>query len=353
MAKIISVKYIGKHECYDLEVDHPDHQFYLSSGLLTSNSHSIAYSINGFHTAYYKRHFPAAFMCALLKSESDGNGADRDSNIRLYKREARRLKLKILPPDINQSELSYSVVSPDTIITGLTSIKGLGSSSATNILKARSIGLFKSFADFLYRTESSKVKKDSIQALAKAGAFDSIGITRRAAFTYYQDIRQKANKHGAKLIESGINKDHCLDEFVFSKEDLNVEWTKKEILENENEVLGEFISGGVKDIYGDFFTSQGTTFDRVKNMPDKAQVRIEAILTNITEAKLKSGKSKGKIYARCSMADVNGDTINLTIWNDSYLRNKDRLIVGRPFKALCSVNDWNNVKGLVLIELSG
>lgn len=204
MAKIISIKYLGKEQCYDLEVDHPDHQFYLSNGLLTSNSHSIAYSINGYHSAYYKHYFKSAFMAALLKSEVEGGGQDRDSNVRLFKKEAKRLGISILAPNINKSGKSYDVVNSKTIITGFRAIKGLGDSAVNDILTTRSKHEFSSFSDFLYRTESRTVRKDSIQALAKAGAFDILQITRKSAFTYYQDIRQRVNKFGDLNANKGI-----------------------------------------------------------------------------------------------------------------------------------------------------
>ena len=316
-----------------------------------NKSHSVSYSINGYHTAYYRHYFPAAFMAALLKSESDGNGQDRESNVRLYKREARRLGLTIIPPNVNRSQESYSVVDAKTLLIGLTAIKGLGESAFKSILEARTQHQFTSFADFLYRTESSKVKKDAIQALAKSGAFDCLNITRKSAHTYYQDIRQRANKYGDANAENGIAEQHCLSGFEFSREDFYDEWPKKELLQGENEVLGEFVSGGVVDVYGDFFTAAGTTFDRAKNMPDKAQVRVEAILVDLTEATFKSGKQKGKQYARCTLSDINSETMSLTIWNESYLRLKSKLKVGQPLKLLCVINDWNNTKTLALVDL--
>jgi DNA polymerase-3 subunit alpha len=352
MAKITSVKYIGSEQCYDLEVDHPDHQFYLANGLLTSNSHSIAYSINGYHTAYYKHYFPAAFMCALLKSEVDGNGQDRDSNIRIYKREAKRLGLSIVAPDINRSGESYNLVDDKTLIVGLTAVKGLGESAAGSIFKARDKHKFKSFADFLYRTESSKVKKDSIQALAKSGAFDCLGITRKSAFTYYQDIRQRVNKYGDAKLEQGLDEIYCTSGFEFECPDFNEEWSRPEFLQAENEVLGEFISGTINEVYPNFFTQSGVLFNRVKNMPDKQQIKIEAVVSNIEESKFRSGKSKGKPFARVTITDIQGDSITLTVWSENWLKHKHRLILGKPFKAICGVNEWSGSKNLILMDIT-
>jgi hypothetical protein len=74
-------------------------------------------------------------------------------------------------------------------------------------------------------------------------------------------------------------------------------------------------------------------------------------VSNLTEAKLKSGKGKGKVYGRYTVTDSNNEPMNLTVWNEQYLKVKDALEVGRPFKALCAVNEFNGVKGLILISL--
>jgi DNA polymerase-3 subunit alpha len=307
--------------------------------------------LNGYHTAYYKKHFPAAFMAAVLKSEVESNAQSRDSNVRLYKNEAKRLGLKIVPPDINKSGESYDVADEKTIVIGFKAIKGLGDSAVGNILKAREDGPFGSFAEFLYRTDSRLVRKDSIQALAKAGAFDSVGITRKAAFTYYQDVRQKANKFGAQKAEKGIDQKYHMSGFEFAKEDLSLEWDKKELLQYENEVLGEFISGTINDVFNGHFTDRGVVFSRVRSMPDKVQVYIEAVVADVVECKFKSGKNRGKVYARYSITDVNGEATTMTVWNESYLKHKSRLIVGRPFKAMATINEWQSSKSLVLLSL--
>jgi DNA polymerase III subunit alpha len=352
MAKIVSVKHIGKKQCYDLEVDHSDHQFYLANGLLTSNSHSVGYSINGYHTAYYKHYFPAAFMCAVLKSEVDGNSVDRESNIRTYKREARRMGLSIVAPNLNRSGESYDLVDDKTLIIGLTAVKGLGKAAAGNIFEAREKHTFKSFADFLYRTESSKVKKDSIQALAKAGAFDCLGITRKSAFTYYRDIRKRVNKYGDEKASQGLDSIYCTSGFEFERPDFDEEWNRPELLQAENEVLGEFVSGGISEVYGNFFTQSGVLFSRVKNMPDKQQIRIEAVVSSIEESKFRAGKNKGKVFARCIITDSQGDSIGLTIWNESWLKYKRKLAPGKPFKAIAAINEWAGSKCLVLMEVT-
>lgn len=316
-----------------------------------NKSHSIAYSINGYHTAYYKHYFPAAFMAALLQSEVNSNSQDRDDNIKVYKKEAKRLGLSIVVPDINRSGEVYDVVDDKTIIMGLTAIKGVGATAVKSILQARQEHAFKSFADFLFRTESSKVRKDSIQALASAGAFDSLGITRKSAYTYYQEMRKKINKYVEPNIEKGIAAIYCTSGFEFNRVDFNEEWPRKELLMAENNVLGEYVSGGIQEVYENFFTPSGVAFNKLKGLPDKMKVKIEAIVTDVIPNKFRAGKNKGKTYARCTITDINSDATTLTVWNENYNRYRDVLKAGQTINAICLINEWNGVKSLVLMDI--
>ena len=320
-----------------------------------NKAHGILYSINGYHTAYYKYYFPVAFMAAVLKAENDkASTPDRDSNIREYKKESKKMGIKILQPKINFSEASFSVADNKTIVTGLEAVKGVGSSAVANIIEVRNKHKFTSFADFLYRTRSSVVKKDVIQSLAQAGCFDDINITRKAAFTYYSDIRTKANKYGAENEKIGVSEWQRLDGFVFDKQgaDLSEEWTQKEILKGEMDTLGEYISGSINDLHHGFFTGKGTTdLSRLKTMPNGFSIKIETIISDIKQDKLKKGKNKGRVYAKFTISDVNNDTAQLTAWPDQYVKYKDLLTIGKPIRAVCKVNEWNNMNNLILERL--
>jgi DNA polymerase-3 subunit alpha len=321
-------------------------------GYSFNRSHGVAYSFNGFHTAYYKHYHPAAFMAATLKSEIEGNGADRDHSLREYKKEAKRLGLSVLPPDVNKSGESFDAFDQKTIVSGLKNIKGLGDSAVNNILKVREERAFTSFADFMFRTDSRCVRKDVIQAMAKAGALDCFGITRKSICTYYQDIRAKANKYGNGRIDSGEDACDALNGFEFDRDDFYEEWTLEEKLKYENEVLGEFVSGTINDLYSGFFTGSTPEFSRVKNMPDNHTLRIEAIVADFKEDKIKkAGKNKGKSYARCSVTDTVGESLSMTVWPEQWIKYKGLLVVGAPIKAIVKVSDWNNTKTLVLENL--
>ena len=316
-----------------------------------NKAHGIFYSLNGYHTAYYKYHYPAAFMAAVLKSEVSKASSNKDK-IRVYKKEAELLGLKIITPDINNSGEFFTVSDKSTIRMGLAAVKGVGTKAVQNIIETRNIHKFTSFADFLYRTNSSLVRKTVIQALAKAGGFDALRITRKNAHDYYSEIRTKANKHAEKRATTGMDEWNLMDDFKFVVEGSGDEWQKKELLGNELETLGEYISGGINDVYDGFFTGNGVPFKNLKKMADKTPVRIEALVEAVTESRIqKAGKSKGNIFARCTLIDVNRDTIQMTIWANVWKKLKEKEIKGKPICAVCRINVYKGANTLVLDNL--
>lgn len=320
-----------------------------------NKAHGIFYSLNGYHTAYYKHHFPACFMAAVLKSEvGKASSPKRDSNIRAYKREAKRLGLDIKAPSIGYSGYSFTVYDRKTLVMGLEAIKGVGASAVENILETRNEHSFKSFADFLYRTNSRLIRKDVIQSLAKAGCFDELDITRKAAFELYQDIRTKANKHGNAKFKEGADPWDCLNDFTFTKADVNLneEWDKKTMLEGEGETLGEYISGDLNDLHEGFFTGENVVpLAKLKALPNGFTMRTESIIVDVSQNKLKRGRNAGRTFAKCTLNDVNGDSASVTIWPEQWTRYKDTLKIGTPIRAVCKVNEYQGNNSLVLEKL--
>jgi DNA polymerase-3 subunit alpha len=332
-----------------------------------NKAHGIFYSFNGYHTAYYKYHYPAAFMAAVLRSEIEKTSSD-ENKLKIYKKEAKRLGIGILTPDINKSDEYFSVADSKTIVMGLVAVKGVGVKAVENIINTRKEHLFVSFEDFLFRTNSRLVRKDVIQALAKAGCFDCFGIARKYAFEHFSDIRTKANKimeTSAKLGKSSwdvfseeykyIEENYRIN--IFNKEksgfvDPKEEWDKRTILISEEETLGEYISGGINDMYEGFFTNKGTiSFGNIKKYADGTPVRIEAVIENITESKTKTGKNIGSIYGTCDLVDQNKDSISMKIWSEKWNKVKSKLEKGRPIRATCLVNVHKGHHMLVLNSL--
>jgi len=365
MAKIVSCEEVGEFDTYDLEVDHPDHQYYLSNGILTSNSHAISYSIISVQTAWLKCHYPSQFMCALL------NGEDPNSDkVQEYLNECKRLGIEIIPPDVNKSGDNYRVVGEKTIATGLSAIKGLGPAAISEIIKYQP---FNSFSDFICKgilvhvdgeelgcydflklgkpaTKENKIEnipfigKSSIQSMARAGALDSFGRTRKDIFENFDDFRTK--------IKNGLKKGKLISETDFPPP--IEEWDRKELLYNEREVLGRTISGNSHEIFAGFFRNMGSTF-KLKDLGSYkpgVKIRVEAIIkTKVKEFKVKQGKNLGRKFAKYLIEDLSGDTSEITLWMDDYEKYGTKFKDGIPFKAICKVDEYLGQKSLSLSEL--
>lgn len=322
-----------------------------------NKAHGIFYSLNGYHTAYYKYHYPAPFMAGVLKSEIEKTSSNEDK-IKIYKNEAKRMGIKIIVPDVNVSGQSFSVRDDSTIVMGLAAVKGVGAKAVQNIIETREEHPFKSFGDFLYRTNSRVVQKKVIQCLAKAGCFDSLGITRRGAHDFYDVIRTEAKKHAEKRATLGLDPWNLLDDFIIDESYLGakvagfaLEWNKKEILEAEGATLGEYISGDINDLYEGFFTKQGTPLKRLKKLADGTPIRVEAVVEKIAQPKTKTGKSKGKQYGNCTIVDRHGTSTTMKVWSNVWGKIKDQIKEGRPIRALCRVNIYKGNYMIVLNSL--
>ena len=133
MTKIIDVQYVGEHQTYDLEVDHPDHQFYLANGLLTSNSHSVAYAIDSYYGAWLMTHYETDWLATCLQSES-GNV----EGLSVVVSEIKQAGYRVSPPDINTSGDVWSWSNElQAFVPPLSSLKRVGDTAVSEILENR------------------------------------------------------------------------------------------------------------------------------------------------------------------------------------------------------------------------
>jgi len=352
MGNIKSVTEIGKFQTYDLEVDHIDHQFYLSNGMLTSNSHSILYSMSSYKTAYLKGHFPVEFLLANLMAEIKSNSPDAASNIEKIKKELRKHKVKIVPPDINYSKLTYSISDGNKLMTGLDALKFVGDDAIKEIIEKRP---FKSFFDFMARIDSKKVRANSIQALAAAGAMDSFKIPRKLIFLYISDYRKKLQVWKKKH-------DHAKEEFLYPWPP-DTDWSISELYALENFYLGESFVCKPAEAYGKFFKDSHVTIYEVRKEPDKTKVRpVKAIVRDYFEFKVKKETSKyyGQPMVKAIIEDKNGDQCSCTIFPDRWKIVQDRIKevnskaefdsgIGLSFSG--STNNYENNIGIILDDV--
>ncbi len=164
-----------------------------------NKAHATAYAMISYQTAYMKANFPVEFMAALLTAESSNK-----DKIPLAVGECKRMKIKVLPPDINQSGIDFTIIKDKTSLNnqairfGLSAIKNVGTAAITTILNSRKKKKFSSLTDFCRRIDQQKVNKKVLESLIQVGAFDQFG-KRAQLLLASEEIRQKAQKHQKQL----------------------------------------------------------------------------------------------------------------------------------------------------------
>lgn len=280
-------------------------------------SHSVLYSMTSYKTAYLKAHYPIEFLLANLMAEVKSNAPDAKSNIEKIKKELRNNKVKIIPPDINKSQLTYIIENGDKLITGLDAIKRVGDDAIKDIINKRP---FTSFFDFMARVDSKKVRADSIQALVCAGAMDSFKIPRKLMFFYVSDYRKKLQvwlkKHDPKN-----------EEFVYPWPNEG-EWTIPELYALEQHYMSESFICRPADAYGKFFKSDHHTIADVKLAKEKQTLsNVKGIIRDFFEFKVKKETSKyyGQSMIKAVLEDKNGEQCRYTIFPDRWKMVQDRI----------------------------
>lgn len=273
-----------------------------------NKSHSAAYAYIAYQTAYLKAHFPVEFMAANLS-------ADMDNTDKIVKSisECRAMSINMLPPDINQGEREFKVIG-NAIRFGLEAVKGAGSSAIESIIEARTNrGPFRSMEDFLDRVGSRKVNRKVIERLIKAGAFDSFGISRKKAMSLLDNA-----SNGTSLVCSLFEQQDTLDA---NKQDLE-EWDEMELLSNEKEALGFYITGHPVARYRDALSAMEIKrISELDRMADKQEVHTAGVAGNIRKIKT---RDKAEIMVSCAIHDED-DGIEIIVFPDLYRNTRDIL----------------------------
>jgi DNA polymerase-3 subunit alpha len=315
-------------------------------------SHAVLYSMTGYKTAYLKAHYPIEFLLANLMAEVNSNAPDARGNIEKIKKEMRSHKVKLLPPDINTSQLTYTISDGNKLLTGLDALKFVGEDAIKDILEKRP---FKNFLDFMARIDSKKVRANSIQALVAAGAMDSFKIPRKSLFLYVSDYRKKLQVWMKKH-------DPSQDEFLYPwpKEP---DWYMAELYALEQFYLGESFICKPERAYGKFFEDTHKTIYDVKTAKDKTKMApLKGIIRSYFEFKVKKETSKyyGQSMIKAIMEDKNGEQCMLTIFPDRWKMVQDRIKVvnakaefepGIAISFSGSTNNYDDDIGIILDNL--
>src|SRR3954468_21628998 len=293
-----------------------------------NKSHSAAYALLAYHTAYLKTHYPVEFMAALLTSVTGST-----DDVVKYINECREMGIAVEPPDINVSDANFTPHG-EAIRFGLAAVKNVGHNAIESIVAARKeLGRFKSIYEFCEKVDLRLLNKRVLESLIKSGAMDSLG--RRAQLMAVLD---KAMDHAQKAQRDAESGQHGLFG-VFQQEDSHSQedrlpetpdWDEHVRLANEKEILGFFITGHPLDKFRDKLQDLGALstaeLSALKSSTGKDETLSTAgIITNLRVLKSK----KGDFYAQAALEDLSG-SIEMLVFPDAYRKLQDKVKMEVP-----------------------
>ncbi len=285
-----------------------------------NKSHSAAYGVITYWTAYLKANYPTEYMAALLTSVKD----DKDK-MAIYLNECRRMKIQVLPPDVNESAHNFTAVGRD-IRFGLTAIRNVGANVVDGIVEARTEKeRFGDFNDFLSKVPATVCNKRVIDSLIKAGAFDDMKHVRRAlvaihetAVDQYVDIKRN-EAIGQDSLFAGLGDDDGGDGgFGVSVAIPDIdEWDKMTLLGHEREMLGLYVSDhpllGLEHVLSNGTDCTIGNLVTDENRPHNSTVTVAGLVTSIQRKITKNGDP----WATVTLEDLEG-AIDVLLFPSSY-----------------------------------
>ncbi|MGC0273479.1 DNA polymerase III subunit alpha [Pseudactinotalea sp. Z1739] len=283
-----------------------------------NKAHSAAYGLVSYWTAYLKAHYPAEYMAALLTSTRD----DKDKSA-LYLNECRRMGITVLPPDVNASEGTFTPVGDD-IRFGLRAVRNVGDNVVRAIVATRADkGAFTSFTDFLDKVPAVVCNKRTIESLIKAGAFDSLGHTRRSLLLIHEQavdavigVKRKEAEGQFDLFAGLGDAD---DEVSLTVEVPDLpEWDKKQKLAFEREMLGLYVSdhplSGIEHVLTKAADVPIATLLADEARPDGSTVTVAGLITSVARKVSKQGNT----WAAVTIEDMAG-SVEVMFFGETYL----------------------------------
>ncbi|MEE1942246.1 DNA polymerase III subunit alpha [Streptomyces sp. TRM 70361] len=279
------------------------------AGYAFNKAHSSAYGLVSYWTAYLKANYPAEYMAALLTSVRD----DKDKSA-VYLNECRRMGIRVLPPDVNESEANFTPRGDDVIVFGLTAVRNVGQNVVDSIVACRKAkGKYTSFPDFLDKVDAVVCNKRTVESLIKAGAFDELGHTRKGLTAHFESMIDNVVQIKRKEAEGQFDLFGGMGEetadsgpgFGLDVEFPTDEWDKSYLLAQEREMLGLYVSDhplfGLEHVLtdkADAAISQLTGGD----FADGAIVTIGGIISGLQRKMTKQGNA----WAIATVEDLAG-----------------------------------------------
>jgi DNA polymerase-3 subunit alpha len=291
-----------------------------------NKSHSAAYALVSYQTAWLKAHYPAHFMAATISSDMD-----KTDKVVTFIEECREMGLNLLPPDVNRGEFQFNVDDDDNIIYGLGAIKGLGEGPIGSIIEARQAGEFLDLFDFCSRIDPRRVNKRALDALIRSGALDNLGpkiaidYDRSVMFSAMTEAVQAAEQSAANtsagmsdlfgdVVPTSRNGDDVYAEFRQVRS-----WSMKERLNHEKDTLGLYLTGHPIDQYRSEL--KHLVSSRIVDLkPERSSQKVAGLVVGLRVMKTK----KGDTMAFVSLDDRSG-RIEVAVFSDTYNEYREKL----------------------------
>jgi len=293
-----------------------------------NKSHSTAYALVAYMTAYLKAHWPVEFMAALLSSDIPNRNFTRKDSTVEHLDDCQRMKIEVVAPDVNRSAPEFTVAD-GKIYFGLSAIKGCGGAAAEAIAaERRANGPFRSLFDFCERLDSGTINRSTVETLIKAGAFDSLGARRSQWFEVIDRAMQSAALAAAdrRRGQRGLFDDH--DDEVEQTAAASLpdvpEWDERDRLAKEKEVLGFYLSSHpLAEYQKTLSTYCSHTTTEAAALRHRTEVMLGGMLSSIKFSHTKNARPGSPTrYAMFDLEDMDG-MIRTIIWPDQFAEYGD------------------------------
>jgi DNA polymerase-3 subunit alpha len=314
-----------------------------------NKSHSAAYALISYQTAYLKAHFPVEFMAALISSEVEN--ADK---ILKHLGDCRELNVSILPPDINHSQARFSV-QDEKVRFGLAGVKNVGEEAIREILCGRTQGPYKNLLDLCLRVNLRKVTKRVLEYLIKCGAMDSIGTNRACMLAGLDQVMAAAQKKAKERKRSQMSLFSCLTggegdvpslapELETDPDNKTEAWSEEEKSRHEKEALGFFLTSNPLWPFQSEASRLGLkSVQDCQELPKKSEVRLGVLVTSVKVHQTR----KGDRMAFCQIEDLTG-TAEATVFADIYSQARELLHGDKPLLVEARISDYEGQRQMQL-----
>lgn len=311
-----------------------------------NKSHSVAYALIAYFTAYVKSHYPTEYMAALLTSEMENT-----DQIIKYIDECKNMGIDIIPPDINESQ-SYFMVSNDKIRFGLAAIKNVGEAAIKSIIKSRQEkDKFRSIFDFTSRVDLRLVNRRVLESLIKSGAMDCFSVSRASLLACIDRALEYGQRHQKERIQGQIslfelipvNENELLNDYLQVPE-----WKEEQLLANEKESLGFYLSGHPLNRFKNYIKEREVVTTRdLKGKQDQQKVKLLGMISTIKEINTRNGERMGFVV----LEDLHG-IVEITVFPELFKNSTVYLKGGMPLLVKGRIDIADDVRKIIAEEIS-